>query len=151
MANKKFQRKILFIKKPFQYKMILFVLFSVLFCLSFVAYEFINLAGSVFKDHPVLIQVFFEKGYDMLFVFLLKIIVCCVVFALITAILSNKIAGPMYKLEMTCKKIAQGDYSARAVLRDGDACEDLADEFNAMMDTLEPKLKSGNIAEDKLE
>jgi signal transduction histidine kinase len=141
MASK-FKRKIIFIKKSFQYKMVLFVLLSVLFCLSFMAYEFVNFAGSVFENHPVLMQVFFEKGSEIIFVFALKIAVCFAVLALITTMLSNKIAGPMYKMEITCKKIAGGDYSARAVIRNGDAGEDLAKEFNAMMDALEPKLKA---------
>jgi len=141
MIAKKFQRKIIFIKKGMQYKFVLFVLAAVLFGMSFVFYEFINLIENIFMDHPILLQVFFEEGYGLLLGFGIKMIVCFGILALITAVISNKIAGPLYKMEMTCRKVAEGDYSARAYLRAGDGAEELAKEFNAMMDALEPKLR----------
>jgi methyl-accepting chemotaxis protein len=144
MAEKKFQRKIIFIKRPMQYKFVIFVLAAVLFGMSFVFYEFISLIDSIFQNHPVLLQVFFTEGESLLLGFIIKIVACFAILALITAVLSNKIAGPIYKVETLCKKVAQGDYGARAYLRDGDAGRDLAQSFNAMMDVLEPKLKERN-------
>ena len=140
--QKKFQRKIIFINKSFQYKLMFFVLTAVLFGMSFVFYEFINLIEDIFKAHPVLMQVFFEEGYSLLLGFALKMFACFAILALITAVISNKIAGPVYKMEITFKKVAEGDYGARAYLREGDAYEGLAKEFNAMMDKLEPKLRA---------
>jgi signal transduction histidine kinase len=141
MAEKKFQRKTIFIKKKIQYKFVVFILLAVLFGMSFVFYEFVSLMDAIFKNHPVLLQVFFTEGYSLLLGFTIKIFVCFSILALIAAVLSNKIAGPVYKVEMTCKRVAEGDYSARARLRDGDAGHDLADQFNKMMDVLEPKLR----------
>ncbi|MDR1123187.1 MAG: methyl-accepting chemotaxis protein [Elusimicrobiota bacterium] len=138
-ANK-FQRKIIFIKKAFQYKFIAFVLTAVLFGMSFVFYETVRLIENIFKKHPVLLQVFFEEGYGMFFVFGAEMLICFAVLALITAVISNRIAGPLYKMESTCRKIAGGDLSARAYLRSGDAGVDLAGEFNKMMDTLEARI-----------
>ncbi|MDR0734504.1 MAG: methyl-accepting chemotaxis protein [Elusimicrobiota bacterium] len=139
----KFQRKIIFIKKAFQYKFIAFVLAAVLFGMSFVFYEFVRLIENIFKKHPLLLQVFFEEGYGMFFVFGAEMLICFAVLALITAVISNRIAGPMYKLEITCKKIAGGDLGLRAYLRAGDACADLAAEFNKMMDALEARINAG--------
>jgi methyl-accepting chemotaxis protein len=141
MPAKKFQRKIIFIKKSMQYKFVIFVLGAVLFGMSFVFYEFINLLEDFFAKHPVLLYAFFEEGYGLLLGFGVKVLVCFAVLTLITAMLSNKIAGPVYKMEVTFKKVAKGDWGARACLRYGDACGDLAKEFNDMMDVLEPKLK----------
>ena len=142
MLAKKFQRKIIFIKKAQQGKMLAFVLLAVLFGMSFVFYEYVNLLEDVFRNHPVLLHVFLEEGYGLLLGLVLKIAVCFGILALITAVLSNKISGPLYKMEITCKKVAEGDYSARIYLRNGDACGDLAKEFNDMMDKLEPKLRA---------
>ncbi|MDR1684501.1 MAG: hypothetical protein LBR90_03465 [Elusimicrobiota bacterium] len=139
---KKVQRKIIFIKRGAQLRFVVFVLLAVLFGMSFVFYEFINLMQAIFERHPVLLQVFFEEGYSLLLIFGVKMAVCFAILVLVTAVLSNKVAGPLYKIEMTCKKIAAGDYKARAYLRSGDAAEDLAGEFNKMMDVLEPKLES---------
>ena len=122
--------------------MLAFVLLAVLFGMSFVVYEYVSLLQKVFQKHPVLLQVFFEEGYGLLLGSVVKIFICFAVLALITAVLTNKISGPLYKLEMTCKKIADGDYSARAYLRHGDGCGDLSKEFNNMMDKLEPKLRA---------
>ena len=142
-TENKFQRKIIFIKKAFQYRFIAFVLTAVLFGMSFVFYETVRLIENVFKKHPVLLQVFFEEGYGMIFAFGAEILICFAVLALITAVISNRIAGPLYKLEITCKKISAGDLKARAYLRDGDAGVDLAGEFNKMMDTLEARINAG--------
>jgi methyl-accepting chemotaxis protein len=147
-ANK-FQRKIIFIKKAFQYKFIAFVLTAVLFGMSFVFYETVRLIENIFKKHPVLLQVFFEEGYGMFFIFGAEMLICFAVLALITAVISNRIAGPLYKLEITCKKITEGDLSARAYLRGGDACADLAGGFNKMMDTLETRINQNPPQADK--
>jgi len=149
MSEKNFKRKIIFIKKAQQGKMLAFVLLAVLFGMSFVFYEYISLLEKVFRNHPVLLHVFFEEGYGLLLGSFVKILICFAVLALITAVLTNKIAGPLYKMEITCKKIAEGDYSARAYLRSGDACGDLSKEFNNMMDKLEPKLRAAEKKEDK--
>ena len=124
--------------------MLAFVLLAVLFGMSFVFYEYVNLLEGVFRKHPVLLYVFIEEGYGLLVLFIAKLFLCFAVLALITAVLTNKIAGPLYKIEITCKKIAGGDYSARAYLRSGDACGDLSKEFNNMMDKLEPKLRAAD-------
>jgi methyl-accepting chemotaxis protein len=148
-TEKKFQRKIIFIKKAFQCKFIAFVLTAVLFGMSFVFYETVRLIENIFKKHPVLLRIFFEEGYGMFFLYGAEIIICFAVLALITAVISNRIAGPMYKLEITCKKIAGGDLGARAYLRGGDACEDLAVEFNKMMDVLEARINANPPPADK--
>lgn len=141
MLTKKFQRKIIFINRAMQFRFVAFVLLAVLFGMSFIFYEFITLMEQIFAKHPVLLQVFFEEGYSLLLVFVIKIFLCFSVLALVTAVLSNKIAGPIYRIQLGCKRVKEGDYSERIYLRNGDAAKDLATEFNKMMDVLEPKLR----------
>ena len=59
---------------------------------------------------------------------------------LISAILSHKMAGPVYRFEQTCKAIAKGDFSQRVHLRKGDQLMELQDEFNKMMDRVEAEI-----------
>jgi len=142
MPEKKFQRKIIFIKKGMQFKFVAFLMLAVLFGMSFVFYEFINLIESIFSRHPVLLQVFFEEGYSLILIFIVKIVICFALLALVTAIISNKMAGPIYRFELACRRVAAGDYKERVYLRSGDIGKDLEKEFNAMMDHIEPKLQS---------
>lgn len=140
-AKTKFQRKIIFIKRGLQLKFVAFVLLSVLFGMTLLTYEFLSLLEDIFSNHPVLLQVFFEEGSSLLFVFIIKVVICFAILALLTAVISNKIAGPLYRFEMACKAVAKGDFSTRVKLRDGDSMRELESDFNDMMDTVEKKIK----------
>lgn len=140
-AKSKFQRKVIFIKKPLQLKFVAFVLLAVLFGMTLLTYEFLSLLDDIFSAHPVLLQVFFQEGSSLLFVFIIKVVICFAILALLTAVISNKIAGPIYRFEQACKAVAKGDFSTRVKLRDGDSMRELEGNFNNMMDTVEDKIK----------
>jgi Signal transduction histidine kinase len=137
----KFQRKIIFVKRNLQLKFVAFVLLSVLFGMVLMIYEFLTLLENIFYAHPVLLQVFFEEGSSLLFVFVIKVAICFAILALLTAVISNKIAGPIYRFESACRNVAKGDFSTRVKLRDGDSMKELEQEFNQMMDKVQDKLK----------
>ncbi len=59
-----------------------------------------------------------------------------IVFAVI---LSHRTAGPMFNFKKVFMAIRNGDRTARVTLRPGDDFRDVADEFNAMMDSLNIK------------
>ena len=52
---------------------------------------------------------------------------------LLTVFFSHKLAGPIYRLELACKRIIAGDYSERVNLRTGDQLTRLADLFNQVI------------------
>ena len=141
-AKTKFQRKIIFIKRGLQLKFVAFVLLSVLFGMTLLTYEFLSLLEDIFVNHPVLLQVFFEEGSSLLFVFIIKVVICFAILALLTAIISNKFAGPLYRFETACKAVAKGDFSTRVKLRDGDSMRELETDFNEMMDTVQNEIKA---------
>ena len=78
---------------------------------------------------PILSSFFYKLAIYVLFV------------VLISAVLSHKMAGPIYRFEQTCKAIAKGDFSQRVHLRKGDQFIELQDEFNKMMDRVEQEIK----------
>lgn len=51
--------------------------------------------------------------------------------------ISNRIAGPMYRLRNTLEDVKAGDFTARATLRDSDFLKVFADDLNDFLDWLE--------------
>lgn len=133
----KIQRKIIFIKKKFQLKIVAFVMLCVLFSTALITYEFLSLMQDIFSKHPALLQNIFAEGSSLVILFLLKIAICFIVILLFTALLSNKIAGPIYRFEEAFKQVAQGNKKVRVSLRQGDTLRDLEKGFNNMMEILD--------------
>ena len=133
----KIQRKIIFIKKKFQLKIVAFVMLCVLFSTALITYEFLSLMQDIFSKHPALLQNIFAEGSSLVILFLLKIAICFIVILLFTALLSNKIAGPIYRFEEAFKQVSQGNKKVRVSLRQGDTLRDLEKGFNNMMEILD--------------
>ncbi len=139
-----FKRRTIFIKKKLQFRYMTLIIFSVLSGLMIMAFELTFTLNDVFDQHPVLLQPLYEQFPALAYGFIYKIIIYIVFVVLISAILSHKMAGPVYRFEQTCKAIAKGDFSQRVHLRKGDQLMELQDEFNKMMDRLESEIKQKN-------
>lgn len=134
-----FTRKTIFIKKDLQVKFILFILVSVLFGMVLFSYQFLTFLQDIFKDHPVLLQRVYEEGPKLIYPLIIKSTIFFALLAIISALLSHRIAGPIYHFEKICREIKAGDKQARVKLRKGDALADLSEEFNSMLDTITKK------------
>ena len=132
----KSNRKTIFIKKELQVQFILFILLSVLFGMVLFGYQFLTFLQDIFKDHPVLLQRVYEEGPKLLYPLIIKSTIFFALLAIISALLSHRIAGPVYHFERICREIKKGDKQARVRLRKGDAFADLAEEFNTMLDSI---------------
>ena len=135
----KFQRKTIFIKKTLQVKFILFVLLSVLFGMVLFTYQFLTFLQDIFKEHPILLQRVYEEGPALLYPLVIKSTIFFALLAIISALLSHRIAGPIYHFEKVCKEVKDGNKKARVRLREGDALTELAHSFNAMLNVLTKK------------
>lgn len=142
--QKTYQRKTIFIKPAMQFKLIAFIMLAVLFGMALISYEFINLLGDIFAKHPALLEVFYQEGSTLFADFVIKISICFVLLALLAAVISHKIAGPVYRAEVCCRRAAEGDLSVRMQLREHDAFKNLETEFNNMMNSLEKKCPAQN-------
>lgn len=132
----KYQRKTIFIKKDLQIRFILFVLLSVLFGMVLFGYQFLNFMQELFKEHPVLLQRVYEEGPALIYPLIIKSTIFFALLAIISALLSHRIAGPIYHFERICREVKEGNKKARVHLREGDTMSDLAKVFNAMLDVL---------------
>ena len=137
----KVQRKIIFIKKRFQLKLVAFVMLCVLFATALITYEFLSLLQEVFTKHPALLQSIFAEGSSLLISFLIKIIICFIIILLFASLLSNRIAGPIYRFEEALKQVAKGNKKIRISLRKDDTLREIEKEFNSMMDALDDTIE----------
>ena len=139
----RFQRRVIFIKKDLQFSYMFLIIVSVLIGISITAFEALSAFQSIYKDYPAVLQPLYGRITPILLTFGLKITVYLALVVLFSAILSNKMAGPIYRFEKTCEEIEKGDISKRVFLRKGDQFISLQDKFNKMMDFLEKKIKGG--------
>lgn len=64
------------------------------------------------------------------------ILVFLLTIAILSILVSHKIAGPVFRLEQTTRLIAKGDLTQSVKLRHGDELRDLQDAFNTMSESL---------------
>lgn len=125
-----------------QLKFVFLALLLALFCVMMCVYEFVSLTQTFFSAHPVLLQELIEQSGKILPFAFIKLIIFFAVVAILAAVLSNRIAGPLYRFESTCREIAKGNYKVRIHLREGDGLRGLEKEFNLMLEALD---KSENV------
>lgn len=138
--NNRFKRRTIFIKKNLQLRYMMLIIISVLSGLAIMTFELTATLNDLFDNYPVLIQPLYDEFLPIAASFFYKIAIYLLFVILISAILSHKMAGPVYRFEQTCKAIAKGDFSQRVRLRKGDQLTELQDEFNKMMDKVEEEV-----------
>ena len=143
------KRRTIFIKKNLQLRYMLLIIFSVLCGLGLMALELTATLNDLFDKYPVLVQPIYDQFIPIAASFFYKIVIYILFVVLISAILSHKMAGPVYRFEQTCKAIAKGDFSQRVRLRKGDQFMELQDEFNKMMDRVEAEINKNSSDKEK--
>lgn len=141
-----FKRRTIFIKKNLQIRYMMLMIMSVLCGLAIMTFELTATLNELFDTYPVLVQPIYDEFIPVASAFFYKIAIYLLFVVLISAILSHKMAGPVYRFEQTCKAIAKGDFSQRVHLRKGDQLTELQNEFNKMMDRVEAEIKKNKQA-----
>ena len=137
-----FKRRTIFIKKSLQIRYMALIIISVLCGLAIMTLELTATISDLFDAYPVLMQPIYDEFIPIISDFFYKIAIYVLFVVLISAIVSHKMAGPVYRFEQTCKAIAKGDFSQRIHLRKGDQFTELQDEFNKMMDVIEHRINN---------
>jgi len=110
--------------------------------LAIMGLELTATLNDLFDAYPVLVQPIYDEFVPIVSDFFYKIAIYVLLVVIISAILSHRMAGPVYRFEQTCKAIAKGDFSQRVHLRKGDQFTELQEEFNHMMDVVEEHIKN---------
>lgn len=135
------RRATILIKKGLQVRYMVLITLSVLCGLAIMTFELTATLSDLFDTYPVLVQPIYDEFIPIAANFFYKIFIYLLFVVVISAILSHKMAGPVYRFEQTCKAIAKGDFSQRVHLRKGDQFVELQDAFNTMMDRVEAEIK----------
>ena len=142
VAKPSFQRRTIFIKKNLQIRYMVLIVTCVLCGLAIMTLELIATLNDLFDAYPILMQPIYDEFIPIISDFFYKIAIYVLLVIIISAIVSHKMAGPVYRFEQTCKAIAKGDFSQRVHLRKGDQLIELQDEFNKMMDVVESRINN---------
>ena len=137
-----FQRRTIFIKKNLQLRYMVLMVTCVLCGLAIMTLELMATLNDLFDAYPVLMQPIYDEFVPIISDFFYKIAIYVLLVIVISAIVSHKMAGPVYRFEQTCKAIAKGDFSQRVHLRKGDRLQELQTEFNKMMDVVENRINN---------
>jgi methyl-accepting chemotaxis protein len=108
------------------------IFLSVLIALLVVGLDLVWTVSKVVNDHPM-IQPLLEDLVGMAPFFMIKIAMYMVIVLIMSAVISHRMAGPIYKFEKSCLTVASGDLTHRVYLRKGDQLTDLQEHFNDMM------------------
>ena len=130
-APAKFQRKTILIKKHLQYRYMALIFFSVLLAFIVVGLDVLWTVSKVVNEHPMM-QPMLEEMAQMVPLFGLKIVMYMVMVLIVSAVISHRMAGPIFKFEKSCSTVAEGDLTHRVYLRQGDQLTEMQDQFNNM-------------------
>jgi len=144
-----FQRRTIFIKKNLQVRYMLLIVLSVLCGLTIMTLELLATLNELFDAYPVLIQPLYDEFLPIAAQFFYKIAIYVLFVIIISAILSHKMAGPIYRFEQTFRQVAKGDFSQRVHLRKGDQLIELQNEFNKMMDRVQAEIEKNKLENKK--
>ena len=104
---------------------------SALLAFMVVGLDMLWTVSKVVSEHPMM-QPLMEEMAAMMPMFGIKIAMYLVMVLIVSAVISHRMAGPIFKFENTCVSMAEGDLTCRVALRKGDHLTDLQDEFNEM-------------------
>jgi methyl-accepting chemotaxis protein len=132
------QRRVFLVKRTLQFKIIMLVLGAVTIAVGLIGFDIYWTVGrDIVRDlmDPGLYGLFQHAAV----VTAIKISFYLLGVAFVALLLSNKMAGPVYRFEKSARSVAQGDLTHRVRLRTGDELIDLQNEFNAMLESLHTK------------
>ena len=130
-APVQFQRKTIMIKKGLQYRYMALIFMSVLLAFIVVGLDILWTVSKVVTEHPMM-QPLLEELSAMMPLFGIKIVMYMIMVLIVSAVVSHRMAGPVFKFEKSCATVGEGDLTHRVYLRKGDQLTDLQDQFNNM-------------------
>lgn len=144
-AKPAFQRKTILIKKGLQYRYMALITMSVLVAFLIVGLDLIWTLSKFVNERPMM-QPMLEEMASMGPLFLIKMLMYMVIVLIMSAVVSHRMAGPIFKFEKSCATLAEGDLTYRVWLRKGDHLEDLQEQFNNMAGSLQQSVKEAKEA-----
>jgi methyl-accepting chemotaxis protein len=147
MARKKFgaQRRILYIKKDFQFRFILkfclLVLVGGMISTGVLAYFSKGTLTSSFENSRLMIQkTSLAILPQVVYTNLITLVLISAATIAVTMLVSHKLAGPLFRFEADLKVIGEGDLTKVVRLRKEDQLKDMVQSLNNMTTSLHDKV-----------
>jgi len=136
--TKKFQRRTILVKRSLQLRyMGLVFLASLAAALIVGGGIYYTLAKYVLLDNPMLAPVMARVHH----LILVQMTLYFGIITILAAVISHRIAGPLYRFEASAKTLAQGDLTHRVALRAGDELAEMQETFNEMAASLQTRVQ----------
>ncbi|MEK7721800.1 MAG: hypothetical protein AAB359_05370, partial [Elusimicrobiota bacterium] len=104
-ASAQFQRKTILIKKRLQYHYMALILASVLLAFIVFGIEAVWTVSKVVNENPYLMPLL-DIIKEMAPLFAIKIATYMVIVVIVSAVISHRMAGPIFKFEKSCGTVA---------------------------------------------
>lgn len=137
--TKSYKRKIIFIKKAFQWKFILLVMALVATAVGIIAIDMFSGLGHYVSENasdPHLAAIYADSRAA----FAVKVLIYLAGTFVVAMMVSHRLAGPLFRFERSAEKVAEGDLTHKVFLRTGDELLDLKDGFNDMIVSLHDRM-----------
>ncbi len=134
-----FVRKNLLVEKSLQFKYLVLVLFTLIGIISvfiltlYFAYWSIISPNIVSLQAQAALNIVFHKLNLFL---LVEIPIALLLAAIASIIISHKVAGPVYRLQMVARQVAKGDLTQTVRLRSDDELKNLSAAFNTVIENM---------------
>lgn len=134
-SKPRWSRRILVVKRALQLKIAFFTAVIVLITGAALIADFYYLFGKIFVDAYADLpwQTAFWNSLPLMG---LHVGLLVLLGGLLAVFMSHRFAGPIYRLEESAKRLAQGDFSFTITLRQGDDLAETAEALNQMIITL---------------
>ena len=129
-ADKKFQRRTMLVKRSLQYKYIASIFVCVVLAVILIGMDlYYTLYKLLLLDNPSLVPLLQHANS----VFIVRVLLYLAIVFVVALIISNRLAGPIYRFEKSAQEVGAGNLTHRVSLRTGDELLELQEEFNAMV------------------
>ena len=138
MAEQKFQRRTVLVKRSLQLKYVAIIFASVVLAALMVGGDiYYTLTHLILQENPSLAPAISQVN-GMIF---LKLALYLGIIFLVSLFVSHRFAGPIYRFEKSAQIVSSGDLTHRVSLRTGDDLLELQEEFNAMVSSLQSQVQ----------
>ena len=138
MAEQKFQRRTVLVKRTLQLKYVAIIFGSVVLAALMVGGDiYYTMTHLILQENPSLAGTISQVNNMIL----LKMALYLGIIFLVSLFVSHRFAGPIYRFEKSAQAVATGDLTHRVSLRTGDDLLELQEEFNAMVASIQSRVQ----------
>jgi methyl-accepting chemotaxis protein len=137
-VTRQFQRRTILVKRSLQLRYMALVLLAALAAAVIVGGGiYYTLARQILMDNPLFGPELSRVHHQIA----AQVLIYLAIITILAAMISHRIAGPLYRFEQSARAFADGDLTHRVMLRSGDELTEMQRAFNDMAADLQTKVQ----------